>query len=345
MINCNFLKNKSILITGGTGSIGSALVKFLIKTRCKVIRVMTNDENGLYELARDLNVKSFGKESFSKDMQINKIRFFLGDVRDFKRCKEVTRNVDIVIHAAALKHVSIVEYNPKEAFQTNVIGTRNMIKASITNKVSKFLLMSTDKVVSPTNIMGKTKLKAEKIVKKLRKNTSTKVSIIRFGNVLGSRGSIIPNFVNLLKNKKDITVTDIKMVRFVMSLQDAVNAVIKSLYLMKGKEIFISKSMKCFKIYDLAKALLKYFKRVNKKQNKILISKKNVGEKYEEELYTKKEIPFIQIKDNLFVITANKVNQDFKTLKLLNKFRVSNYNYLSEENIIKLLQKISILNQ
>ena len=340
----NFLNKKSILITGGTGSIGSALVRYLLKTNCKVIRVMSNDENGLYELSRDLNLKSFEFDNFSKEMKLNKIRFFLGDVRDFNRCREVTKNVNIVIHAAALKHVSIVEYNPKEAYQTNVIGTRNMIKASVENRVSKFLLISTDKVVTPTNKMGKTKLKAEKLVGKLKKNLKTKISIIRFGNVLGSRGSVIPNFINLLQKRRNITVTDKKMVRFVMSLQDAVKSVIKSLGLMKGQEIFISKSMKCFRIYDLAQALVGYYKNKNKKTNKILISKKYVGEKYEEELYSEKEIPFIEIKNNLFVINNKKINQNQNILKLLKKYRVSNFNYLNKDQILKLLLKTKILN-
>ena len=249
MKNQNFLKNKSILITGGTGSIGSALVKFLVKSNCKVIRVMSNDENGLYELSRDLNLNSFAFDNFAHEMKKNKIRFFLGDVRDFKRCKEITKNIDIVIHAAALKHVSIVEYNPNEAYQTNVLGTKNMINASIKNEVKKLLIMSTDKVVSPSSTMGKTKLEAENIALKQKRKSKTNISIIRFGNVLGSRGSVIPNFVNLLKNKKNITVTDKNMVRFVMSIDEAVNSVMKCIRIMKGQEIFISKSMRCFKIF------------------------------------------------------------------------------------------------
>ena len=169
-MNLNFLKNKSILITGGTGSIGSAIVNRLIKTKCKVIRIMSNDENGLYELSRELNLSSFAFDNFSKDMKKNKVRFFLGDVRDFKRCRKVSKDVDIIIHAAALKHVSIVEYNPKEAYQTNVIGTKNMIQAAVKNKVSKFILISTDKVVSPSSHMGKTKAMAEKMIFKKKKN-------------------------------------------------------------------------------------------------------------------------------------------------------------------------------
>jgi UDP-N-acetylglucosamine 4,6-dehydratase len=343
MIYINSLKNKSILITGGTGSIGSGLVKYLIKTECKVIRIMSNDENGLYEISRNLGLDLTAFDNFSRQMKLNKIRFFLGDVRDYNRCEEVSKNVDIVIHAAALKHVSIVEYNPKEAHKTNVIGTKNMIKASIKNKVKKFLLLSTDKVVTPTNIMGKTKLKAEKIMQKFKKKTQTKVSAIRFGNVLGSRGSVVPNFINLLQKKKNITVTDKRMARFVMSLEEAIKSVIKSLHLMKGNEVFISKSMKCFKIYELAQALIVYFSRVNKKTNKIIFSKKNVGEKFEEELYLESEIPYIKFKNGLFIITKNKKNHKRVTINYLKKHRISNYNFLDTSEIINLLIKLRIL--
>jgi len=342
-MNLNFLKNKSILISGGTGSIGSAIIKRLIKTKCKVIRIMSNDENGLYELSRELNLSSFAFDNFSKDMKKNKIRFFLGDVRDLKRCRQVSKDVDIVIHAAALKHVSIVEYNPQEAYQTNVIGTKNMIQAAIRNKVSKFILISTDKVVSPSSYMGKTKAIAEKIIFKKNSRSKTKTSIIRFGNVLGSRGSVVPNFIKLLKNKRDITVTNIRMVRFVMSINEAVNSIFKSLFLMKGNEIFISKSMKCFRIFDLAQTLIKYFKIHKGRKNKIYISNKHSGEKYEEELYSESEIPYIFIKNNLFVITKKKVKQNFKVIKLLNKYRVSNYNFLNHSQILKYLKKCKIL--
>ena len=345
-MNLKFLKNKTILITGGTGSIGSALVYHLIKTNCKAIRVMTNDENGLYEMSRDLNLSLLNYKKFYYGMGKKKIRFFLGDVRDFKRCVEVTKNVDIVIHAAALKHVSIVEYNPSEAFQTNINGTKNIARASIKNKVSKFLYISTDKVVTPKNIMGKTKLKAENIIKNFKNNikkNSTKISSIRFGNILGSRGSVIPNFINLLQNKRDITVTDKRMARFVMTLDEAVNSVLKSISLMKGQEIFILKSMKCFKIYDLALALIEYFKTKNKKRNKIIISKKYVSEKFKEELYSEDEMPFIKIKNNLFVITNNKLNQTSKINNMLKKYRVSNFNFMPKKKIIKLLIKAKIL--
>ena len=136
----NYYKNKSILVTGGTGTIGSALVLELLKFKCKVVRVLSNDENSLYELSEKAKISSSSKTSqnFIENMLNSKIRYFLGDIRDYERCEEVTRNVDIVIHAAAIKHVNISEYNPFEVTKTNVIGTENILRASIANKVSKF---------------------------------------------------------------------------------------------------------------------------------------------------------------------------------------------------------------
>ncbi len=342
-MNYNYLRNKTILITGGTGSIGTSILKALLKTKCKAIRVMTNDENGLYELSRDLNLSLLSVNNFYDSMEKNKIRLFLGDVRDFKRCLEVTSKVDIVIHAAALKHVSIMEYNAREAEETNVKGTKNILKASIKNKVSKFLHISTDKVVYPKSVMGKTKLMAEKsihkIIKKLKKN-KIKISIIRFGNVIGSRGSVIPNFIYLLKKNKSISVTDIRMARFVMTLNESVKSVLNAIKFMKGNEIFIMKSMKCFKIYDLADALVTYFKKSKKRIN---ISNKFYGEKFEEELYSIKEIPFIKTKNNLFVIDKKKISHTRNDERILKKFRVSNFNFLNKSQIINLLKKSEII--
>ncbi len=339
----NFLKNKKILITGGTGSIGSSLVLSLIKSDCKVIRVMSNDENGLYELSKKINNKFLiNYDLFFNQMSKNKIRFFLGDVRDLKRCYEITKGVDIVIHAAAIKHVNISEYNSNEAIQTNFIGTKNILRASIRNKVSKFLFISTDKVVSPTNVMGKSKMLAENYVinlKKKTKNKKIKVSAIRFGNVIGSRGSVVPNFVSLLNKKRNIIVTDKKMARFVMTINDSIKLIIRALNYMKGNEIFILKSMKCFKIIDLASALLKFYKKKGNRTSKILISKHGKGEKFEEELYSLKEISKINIYKDMFVIRKNLKMNSKKDLNKIKKFRVSNFNFMSKKEIIELLKK------
>ena len=313
----NFLKNKKILITGGTGSIGSSLVFRLIKSQCKVLRIMSNDENGLYELSKEIIKKNtINYDLFFDQMGKNRIRFFLGDVRDSKRCVEVTKDVDIVIHAAAIKHVNISEYNKAEAIKTNYLGTKNILKASIKNNVSKFIFISTDKVVSPTNIMGKSKLLAEKFVinsEKLVGKKKLKVSAIRFGNVIGSRGSVIPNFISLLKKKKNIVVTSKKMARFVMTVDDSVNSILMALYKMKGNEVFVLKSMKCFKIIDLAHTLLNYFKKKGNNKSKILISKEGKGEKFEEELFKIKDISKIQIDNQMFIIKKKK-------LKIINIF-------------------------
>tara|TARA_B110001450_G_scaffold1420_1_gene1655 strand:+ start:4697 stop:5734 length:1038 start_codon:yes stop_codon:yes gene_type:complete len=341
----DFLKNKNILVTGGTGSIGSLLVLTLIKSNCKVIRIMSNDENGLYELSREINNKfTINYNLFSSQMKKQKIRFFLGDVRDIKRCHEVTRNVDIVVHAAAIKHVNISEYNPSDAMQTNLQGTKNMVAASIHNNVSKFLFISTDKVVAPTNVMGKSKLLAERFIinsKKMIKNKKIKISAIRFGNVIGSRGSVIPNFISLLQSNKDINVTSKKMARFVMTANEAIRSILEVLDQMRGSEIFIKKSMKCFKIIDLAEALLGYFKKKGNKKSKIIISKKNKGEKFEEELFTYKEIPKIVMSNGMFII--NKESKISKNENFINKYRVSNFNFMSQHRIIKLLKSSKIL--
>ena len=190
---------------------------------------MTNDENGLYELSRDLNLSLLSLNNFYESMDENKIRLFLGDIRDYKRCIEVTKNVDIVIHAAALKHVSIMEYNAEEAKQTNIIGTKNILKASIKNRVSKFLHISTDKVVYPKSVMGQTKQLAERYIQSINKkrDTKTKISIIRFGNVLAQE-ALLSLILFLLVHKK-ITVTDKRMSRFVMTLNESVKSVLNAI--------------------------------------------------------------------------------------------------------------------
>ena len=174
----NFFFKKRILVTGGSGSIGSEIVRFLIRRKCKVIRVLSNDENGIYELSEKINNL---KINFKNKMLDKNIRFLIGDIRDINRCVLASKGIDIVIHAAALKHVPICEYNPNEAYKTNVIGTKNLIKSSIQNKVKKFLFISTDKAADPTSVMGKTKLIAENLV--LRANKKNIFLFITFFNI------------------------------------------------------------------------------------------------------------------------------------------------------------------
>ena len=160
MINQDYFKDKKVLVTGGSGSIGSAIVKSLLRKKCKIVRVMSNDENGIYELSEEIgNLSSkmikINKniKKFTDKMHMSGVRYLVGDIRDFNRCVTATKKIDIVIHAAAMKHVPICEYNPDETKKTNITGTKNLINASLKNNVKKFILISTDKFVYPTSVM------------------------------------------------------------------------------------------------------------------------------------------------------------------------------------------------
>ena len=242
-----FYKNKIILVTGGCGSIGREIVKKLIEYEPKSVRILDNNETGLFDLQKELNTR--------------KIRPLVGDVRDSKRLKKAVEGVDIVFHAAALKHVPLCEYNPFEAVKTNIIGTENLIDACLEEEVEKVIFISTDKAVNPTNVMGATKLLAERFTvssnyfKGLKK---TALSCVRFGNVLNSRGSVIPLFEKQIKNGGPVTVTNPEMTRFIMDIPHAVELVLRTAEIAKGGEIFILK-MPAIKIGDLAEASIEYY--------------------------------------------------------------------------------------
>ena len=341
----NFFFNKSVLVTGGTGSIGSALVKNLRKKNCKVVRALSNDENGLYELSESINEKK--DISFQQKMKKNKIRFILGDIRDYKRCLEATRDIDIVIHAAALKHVPICEFNPKEATNTNVKGTDNLIKASNKNKVKKFLFISTDKVVSPISIMGKSKLLAENLVLKSNKSKKTKFSCIRFGNIIGSRGSVLPKFKKQILNNKEISLTDPNMQRYFLTIDKAVQNIYKSVEIMKGNEIFVIGNLPKFKIIDLANVLLNYYKKRINYKKKIIFTGIRSGERLNEELFLNQDHKKIFKFKNLIIINDKIKTKNIKKFYNIKEIKIykanSNlfvaskkyiFNYLYKNNLI-----------
>ncbi|HIK28090.1 MAG: UDP-N-acetylglucosamine 4,6-dehydratase (inverting) [Oscillatoriaceae bacterium SKW80] len=236
---------KSILITGGTGSFGKQCVSTLLaKYQPKKIIIYSRDELKQYEMA----------QAFPQDS----LRFFIGDVRDRDRLILAMRNVDYVIHAAALKHVPIAEYNPMECIKTNINGASNVIDAAMACGVEKVIALSTDKAANPINLYGATKLAADKLfiaANNLVGELKTRFSVVRYGNVIGSRGSVVPFFQKLVREgAKEIPITDPRMTRFWITLQQGVDFVIKSFQRMQGGEIFIPK-IPSLKVTDLAEAI------------------------------------------------------------------------------------------
>lgn len=328
MKNNNFYKNKIILITGATGSIGKSLVLKLLRTNCKTVRALSNDEDGLFKL----------KTSIEKNkINLNKIRFLYGDIREYDRCLMATKNVDIVIHAAALKHVEICNYNPNEAIKTNIYGTQNMVNSSIENKVSNFLHISTDKAAMATTTMGQTKSLAEKLIINSGINTgfvSIKFSAVRFGNILASRGSVIEKFIYQIKNNMPLTVTDKNMARYFMTIDVATKMILESISNAKGSEVFILKNIGKFKILDLATALAKYFKH----NPKIKFTNKQNGEKINEKFVSTDEINFLKETKNMYILDFgnNYKNKNVKKIEL-------NERTLNQSEIISFLKKEHII--
>jgi UDP-N-acetylglucosamine 4,6-dehydratase len=241
------LNNKIIFITGGTGSLGPELCKFITKNyKCKKIIIFSRDEVKQRYMKEQLSAKE--KKLF---------RFFLGDVRDKERLIRAMEGVDIVIHAAALKQIDTAEYNPFEVIKTNIIGAQNVIDASLANKVKKVLALSTDKAANPINLYGATKLVSDKLfssANNISGNNKTIFSIVRYGNVSSSRGSVIPYFKDLIQQNKTITLTNPEMTRFWITLDESIKFIIVCLKNMVGGEIFIPK-IPSIKITDLIQAM------------------------------------------------------------------------------------------
>lgn len=235
------LKNKSVLVTGGTGSFGQSFIKRLLKDdEVKKIIVFSRDELKQFEMQSDLDSP--------------KMRYFLGDVRDFSRLKQATDGVDVIVHAAAIKQIPAAEYNPMEAIKTNIIGAENIVNVAIQNGISRVIALSTDKAANPANLYGATKLCSDKLMiagNVLAGRHPTRFAVVRYGNVLGSRGSVIP-FFKEQKVKGTIPITDVEMTRFWLTLNEGVDFVMNSLSRMHGGEIFVPK-IPSFKVTDVAK--------------------------------------------------------------------------------------------
>lgn len=281
-------KGKKILITGGTGSLGQALTKRLLSEQVDVVRIYSRNEN------KQVNMES--------DFDDDRLRFLLGDVRDLPRLERALEDVDIVFHAAALKHVPVIEYNPFEAIKTNVIGSSNVIEACLHENVEIAVGVGTDKAVSPLNTYGATKLLMEKLFvtagNYLDKNRhKTKFLALRYGNVLGSSGSVIPKFIEQIKNGKKISITDPSMTRFSITMEQALEFILSSVSISKGSEVFVPK-IKAYKIETLKDAMNELFNNVEVEEIPV-----RQGEKYHETMINGDELKYTIETDSRYIIS------------------------------------------
>lgn len=325
------LNNKTVLITGGTGSLGKALTKRILSKfkKIKKLIIFSRDE-----------FKQFNMENLFPEKKYNCIRYFLGDVRDLGRLNQALKDVDYVIHAAALKQVPAAEYNPFEFINTNVIGAQNLITACINQKVKKVIALSTDKACSPINLYGATKLCSDKLFissNNLSGKNGTIFSVVRYGNVFASRGSVIPYFIELNKKKLPITITDKNMTRFNIALEEGVDSVMWSLSNLKGQEILVPK-LKSFKVLDLAKAI--------NPSAKLKFIGIRPGEKIHEELISRSDSQLtIDIGKYYLILPSKSLYKNYKTYKLPNEdflYRSDlNKDFLKISELRNLIKKIN----
>jgi UDP-N-acetylglucosamine 4,6-dehydratase/5-epimerase len=328
-------QRKDILVTGGCGSIGSELVAQLLKFNPKRVRVFDNNESGLFNLQQKLDSSL--------------IRILIGDIRDKERLRLAVMGCDIVFHAAALKHVPLCEYNPFEAVNTNVLGTQNLVEVSRDEKVGKFISISTDKAVNPINTMGATKLLAEKIVMTgdIGVGCETKFSCVRFGNVLDSVGSVIPIFRCQIKRGGPVTITSPDMVRFFMSMPQAVNLILKAATLTKGRDTFILKMNK-LRIIDLAEVMIKRFSPIysqDPKKIRIKMIGLRPGEKLDEKLVTNEEEHNVFDLGDFYVLRIPKILPSKVSFSKSKNVSISNQRVelLSKDEIEELLERYSLI--
>ena len=283
----DMFEGKKILITGGTGSLGQALTERLLKTKVDTIRIFSRNES-----------KQVVMESRLKD---DRLRFLIGDIRDLSRLNKALEDIDVVFHAAALKHVPVVEYNPFEAVKTNVIGSQNVIEACLQENVEIAVCIGTDKAVSPLNAYGATKLLMEKLFITTsnylnKKRYRTKFIALRYGNVLGSSGSVVPKFIEQIRKKEKLTITDLNMTRFSITMNEALDFILEATLQGRGSEIFVPK-LRAYSIRDLKEALKELIEDTGEKKISI-----RPGEKMHETLINEDEIRYAWEYRNKYVI-------------------------------------------
>jgi len=327
----NLVNDKIIFITGGTGTFGYEITKILLNNyKPKKLIIFSRDEFKQYNM----------KQVFPENKHIN-IRYFIGDVRDYERLLTATKNVDLIFHAAAMKQIDTVEYNPLEAIKTNIYGTENVIKAAIENNIKKVIAVSTDKSVSPANLYGATKLCLEKLIihaNLMSGANGTIFSVLRYGNVLNSRGSVVPLFLKQ-KHNKLFTITDTRMTRFTLTIEQAIVFVLNSATLMIGGEIFVPK-LPSYNILQLAKCI--------DPEAEIKIIGKRPGEKLHEAMVSVTDSYKTIIKDGYLVILPEiNINRNYQEY-YGNNFMEEDKEYSSGNNDIiddqKLISMINNIN-
>lgn len=327
----SFLKGKSVLITGGTGSFGKAFVtRVLEDDEVTKLVVFSRDELKQFEMAEKINSP--------------KLRYFLGDVRDYQRLLRATDGIDVIVHAAAMKQIPASEYNPMEAIKTNVIGAENIVNASIENGIQRVVALSTDKAANPANLYGATKLCSDKLMiagNVLAGARPTRFSAVRYGNVLGSRGSVIPFFLDKAKTGS-IPITDERMTRFWLTIQEGVKFVLDSFERMHGGEIFVPK-IPSFKVTDVARVVCPGIPthvvgiRPGEKLHEVMITEDDAHSTYEFEKYF------------AIISPALKLIGDYEKIgtKVAEGFRFSSDNnkiWHTDESFLKVLKENGILN-
>jgi UDP-N-acetylglucosamine 4,6-dehydratase (inverting) len=330
-MNKDLLKNKSVLITGGTGSFGQAFVGHILKMKAKVKKLII--------FSRD-ELKQYNMEKIFSEQKYPQLRYFIGDVRDKDRLSRAFNSVDIVVHAAALKHVPKGESDPVEFIKTNIYGSQNVIEASLANKVKKVIALSTDKASSPINLYGATKLCSDKLfiaANNIKGPLNILFSIVRYGNVFGSRGSIVPYFIQQKKNRL-LTITHKDMTRFNINLEDSVNMVLWAIKNAKGKEIFVPK-LPSYKVVDLAKAICS--------KSKIKFIGIRAGEKIHEDIITEPDALNTVDLGKYYAVLPDQqsILQKYKNAKKVSSnFSLNsgnNKNFLSIEKLRKEIDKLT----
>ena len=311
-------KNKVLMVTGGTGSFGTAVVKRFLNTDLAEIRIFSRDEKKQNDMRNLFNSR--------------KLKFYLGDVRDSQSLLGAVRGVDYIFHAAALKQVPSCEFHPLEAVKTNILGTENVLEAAIQFGVKRVIVLSTDKAVYPINAMGISKALMEKIaISKSRSITDTIINVTRYGNVMASRGSVIPLFVKQIKSGLPITITDPEMTRFMMTLDDALDLVFYAFKNGKNGQLFVKKSPST-NLRVLVKAILKIY---GKKDYPVKIIGIRHGEKMHETLLSAEERRLSQNKNQFFVVNPDLRDLNYsKYFKEGDKYNLLFENYSSNQNTL-----------